>query len=53
MAKEKAASAKQGRFARWRDRRRRNKLRASEMEHRMYAERFRDGERTPPGPGGG
>jgi hypothetical protein len=51
MTKENADSAKQGWFARWRERRRRNKLRASEMEHRVYQERAK--ERTPPGPGGG
>jgi hypothetical protein len=51
MAKPNADSDKRSWFARWRERRRRNKLRASEMEHRVYAERLK--ERTPPGPGGG
>jgi len=54
MAKEKADSDKQGWFARWRERRRRKKLRASEIEHRMYDQRARDEERMGGGgPGGG
>lgn len=54
MAEEKADSDKQGWFARWRERRRRKKLRASEIEHRMYDQRFRDEERNARvGSGGG
>jgi hypothetical protein len=41
MGKGKADSDKQGRFARWRERRKRNKLRAIENRNRTYEDRAR------------
>ena len=62
MAKEQPGSDKGGWFARWRERRRRNKMRANEITRRLYDERSTDAERnarargrggyTPGGPGG-
>ena len=43
MAKEKADSDEQGWFARWRERRGRNKLRATEMGHRVYDDALKIG----------
>ena len=51
MAKEKAEERQAGLVRSLAQRRRRNKLRASEMEHRVYEGRLK--ERTPPGAGGG
>ena len=45
MAKEKADTNKQGWLARWRERRKRNKLRASEIERRAFDARHKDQER--------
>ena len=56
MAKEKAESDGRGWFARWRERRARNKLRATEMGRRAYDARSKDEERIARhcgGPGGG
>ena len=53
MAKEKADSDKRGWFARWRERRERNKLRASEITNRMYEARYRGTGSEKGGPGGG
>jgi hypothetical protein len=49
MAKEKADTNKQGWLARWRERRKRNKLRASEIERRAFDARHKDqsGSRSP------
>jgi hypothetical protein len=41
MAKEKADSDKRGWFARWRERRKQNKLRASERQRRAYEGRLK------------
>jgi hypothetical protein len=55
MAKEKADSDKRGWFARWRERRKQSKLRASERQRRVYEERLNNevslGRHVPP-PGG-
>lgn len=57
MAKAKADSDKRGWFARWRERRARNKQRASEIAARIYEERRAAGpplsHRGPIGPVGG
>jgi hypothetical protein len=45
MAKEKAHTDRRGWFARWRERRTRSKLRATEITRRLYDERSRDAER--------
>jgi hypothetical protein len=56
MAKEKADSDKRGWFARWRERRKQSKLRASEIERRLYDARLKNeqwaGRHVPPPSGG-
>jgi hypothetical protein len=57
MGNGKADGDKQGWFARWRERRKQSKLRASERERRVYEERLRNevslGRHVPPGGYGG
>jgi len=52
MAKEKADGDKRGWFARWRERRARNKLRASGIGRRAYDARSKDEERIARGGSG-